>query len=212
VTISELLSLVELTKNHILEQLPPSKTPIKRVSPPEIITVRKITPTPLKPAPLELQKKAPAAKEPLALKKAPQQQERSVNDILDLLKTHCPLLKLSPPPQEKSLKRVALLYDLEPQEEKQVLINLANALKKEGYEVEMIARGAFDEKGNFCLLIAERSLLAKDPFFKEIAKRDQEGKLYFGQIPGLVIPSLNELIAKPLLRRELWNKILELIR
>lgn len=185
-TISELLSLVELTKEHLLEKLPPRKTPIK---PPAPETFRKPSVKP-PPAPLELQKKAPVAKAPLETKKAPKQQERDVNDILELLKTHCPLLKLAATPQELVVKKVILLFDREPQEEKQILINLANALKKEGYEVEVISRDEWDQQSNFSLLIAERSLLLEHPLL-------------------FTIPSLAELIAKPSMRREIWNQILE---
>lgn len=211
----ELLTLVQLTKEYIFGEKEPPKTllppPIKPQ--PQVKPAMKIAAEPAMKIAAEptLQKKAPVQyKAPLEVKSGPKPQERDVNDILGLLRVHCPLLKLINPPQNKIL----MLFDSEPQEEKQILINMANALKKEGGSVEMIPLSEYNpnDVSSYGLLIAERSLLLKNPLFKEIAKRDAKGNLFFGQTKALVIPSLAELIAKPFLRRELWNQILMLIQ
>lgn len=201
-SLSELLSLVQLTKEHLFEGKEPAKAP----TPPPV----KPQPPVVKPAPApDLQKKTPVYKAPLEVKSGPKPQVREVNDVLDLLKVHCPLLKLIDPPQNKIL----ILFDPETHEEKQILLNIANALKKEGYEVEMTKLDEFNPKEPPCrLLIAEKALVLKDPLFKEIAKRDAKGTLFFADTKAFVIPSLAELIAKPDLRRELWNQILKLIK
>lgn len=192
---SELLSLVQLTKEHIFDGKPPP--------PPSPIKIPPI----IKFAAPELQKKAPAPKAPVEIKKTQKNTPCDVKDVLELLKEHCPKLNLIDPPQNK----VLMLFDSEPEEEKQILNNMANALKKEGCEVEMVSLERF-QPSSCRLFIAERSLFLKDPRFKAMSKRDEKGNLYFGGTRALVIPSLAELIAKPVLRRDLWNQILELIK
>lgn len=218
-SLSELLSLVTLTKEYIFENVLPRKNPIVSAAKPQ--EVPKKAPLIIKaPPPLpskEIMKIAdlPVLK-PLEVKKTfTKPQELDLKEILSLLGTHCPFLQLIDPPEE-TLRKIFVVFDNEPQEERQILNNIANALKKENKGVEFTSLSGIDlqqlETGAIHLLIGERALFLKEPLFKKIARRDEKGQLFFGKTQAFVIPSLAELISTPVLRRELWNQINESIR
>lgn len=189
------LELIQLTERYLLEQMPskkskprpPPKAPLKPL--PELKEVVKIIPPPPPP--------------PQVIEAAPPPLKRDLGDILTLIKTHCPKLKLIEKiPQGK--KAIHLLLDPQSENEKIVSANLIAALKKEGFEL-------IDSLENASIFIAERSILLNHPSKMDI-KRNSSGALKLGKVDVVVIASLAELIAHPEKKRSLWTEILSLLK
>ena len=185
------LELIQLTERVLLEHLPPKKhQPLPTLK----------APSPLPGVPKEIAKTTPP--QPIVEIKTPEI-NKDFGDILNLIRAHCPKLKIIEcPPLSK--KTIHLLLNPQSDSEKMLGINLASALKKEGYEfIETLETAD--------LLIAERAILLNHPLKMNI-KRNSQGHLKLSNIHVIVIPSLAELILHPEKKRSLWMEILKVLK
>ena len=184
------LELIQLTELYLLQKLPP----LKKLENPPAPRVPSLKASPVKPI-------APPPP-PMQPVEEPQEPVLAFNDceeILSLIKTHCPKLKvIEKPPQEKT---VFLLLDPKSSAETELVTRLTAALNKEGFVI-------VKNLDHASLFIAERACLLYHPQ-KTAIKRDARGRLSLKNSAVLVI-SLGELIASPERRRGLWTEILSL--
>lgn len=187
---NEFLELVQLTRLHILKQLPYRRVPNlpqpkAAFSPPPKVEI-KPPPPPLPPQPIP---------EPVAIT------YKEPNEILELLKVHCPNLTLIDPPKKKKL--ALILFE---NEKGELLINLAKAIQNEGYSAELIQASLVNAthiQDSSTLLIGERLLFASTPFLKQQARKTPSGNNCIGKALALIIPPLLD----PASKRSFWVEL-----
>lgn len=209
------LELVQLTQlfflqNYVKDPLPKLASPAKSTPTPPPIEKPLI-------AKIETPPQPEIKLEPLIEKKVPSlpkiKQESDLGDIHDLLKQHCPALKLIDPPSP--FPQVIILYAQENAQEKTLLQDMAKAIRKQGFSIELVAasqcRPASWPKGATKCIISSKALLLEATSLHPHVKREGPAVLHMNQVPLLVIPDLALLIAEPEKRREIWKKIMALL-
>jgi hypothetical protein len=209
----EYIELVRLTKDYLLQSIPKKTAYVSLVAAHlPLPHSQELQPLPkpkemaeVPPAPI------PVPKKEEALSAEPVYQE--VNDILELLKVHCPKLKLVNPPTNR--KTVFILFAQETTQEKTLLENIAKGIRKEGYLSELLEAHLISEahiQMHSTILLGARSTFASQTLLKQHAKRHPTGKLYIDKAEALVIPSLENLIQEPAQKRTLWSDILAILK
>lgn len=217
----EYLEIVKLTELLLLQQIPNKPLSLPRM----VAAPRENDELPLQATvkPSLMVKEAPAPSLPLQKEKIqvvetppPPPVEIlpcNLDPILELLKTHCPKLKLVGLPIEIK-KTVIILFDQEPENEKKLLENITSALKKEGHSAHLLLASELETthlQNPANVLIGSRTTFSNQSHIKIHARRDASGKLFIAENGALAIPSLSDLVLQPSKRREVWNEILALL-
>ena len=219
----EYLEIVRLTELLLLQQLPtrPLALPKTLAAPVESeISTKSLD------KPTLIVKEEPAPKEKTPIEKVQPKEKIQVekiisidistcnlDPILDMLKTHCPKLKLVDAPVELT-KTVIILFDQEPENEKTLLENITAALKKAGHLAHLLQASDLQQahlQNPANVLIGSRATFSNQQHIKIHARRDASGKLFIAENGALAIPSLSDLIEQPSKRRDVWNEILALL-
>lgn len=207
----EYLEIVKLAELLLLQQLP-----TKPVALPKTLAAPAESELPLPPAPKPalIVREAPAPKTEKPVEKIiPVEITCDLDPVLEMLKTHCPKLTLIGEPVETK-KTVIILFDQEPETEKNLLENIVAALKKAGHNAHLLSSlelqpAHLQNPSN--VLIGSRTTFSNQPHIKIHARRDLSGKLFIKENSALAIPSLSDLLLHPSKRREVWNEILALL-
>ncbi len=202
----EYLEIIGLAKSLLMEQLPKKAPPLPK--PAALPIENKVIPTVI-PKPILIKKEPPAVKEIIQVETA----SCNLDPILEMLKTHCPKLKLVDLPIEIQ-KTAIILFDQESEPEVKLLENITSALKKAGHTAYLFS--ASDLKDEHMqnpsnVLIGSRTTFSNHQHIKVHARKGASGKLLIGESGALAIPSLLELIEQPSKRRDVWNEILALL-
>lgn len=166
---------------------------------------------------------ATAAPPKLKLTKQDKVEEKDFRDILDFLKSTFPKLAVLPAPLEyRAIAHtkpnvVSLLYDLESEEERSLLNNLAKSLGKHGHEAELHSATQFSADisahRKTKLIVASKALLLSCTSLHAHIKRNPETrKLYFSGVQVMVISDLQKLLMDKEERRSIWNNLLNALQ
>jgi hypothetical protein len=213
----EYLQLVQLTKNLLLKNLPKNPLP-KDKSIPVAIAIsqkpsagdRKLSEkvdkadiaalqTIVQPKPV-FKLPAPAV---TTIPSAPKAESRPLDDMLALLKTHCPTIKLI----KAQLSLDILLLTAGDLAEMALLQNLKKALNKQNIYADIIhpdAAASLLDKPK--IVIASKELIIKSTALHSLAKRDINNRPLLGSARLVLLPDPS----KPAARIEFWNTLLEL--